>query len=121
MTPMQKLAAIENEKAKRNWDRSRGKIRKEVKALFKWTAPRSVQRQRMSIIVEAVCAETGVPDYEILGESRIREFVRARQYAMWKCREQGYSFPEIGRVFNRDHTTIIHGCNVINEIMEGKL
>jgi chromosomal replication initiation ATPase DnaA len=114
---MQELAKIENEKAKRNWDRSRSKIRKELSVIFKWTAPRAAQRLRMSLIIQAVCDETGVPDHEILGRGRVKEIARARQYAMWKCRQQGYSFPEIARVFDRDHTTIVHGCRVIDGII----
>jgi chromosomal replication initiation ATPase DnaA len=120
MNAMQQLAAQENERARRQWDRRRRKVGKEVeKIFFKVNVPLPVKRHRMAVIIETVSAETGISSEEILGRGRCAHVALARQYAMWKCREQGYSFPLIGRVFGRDHSTVMHGCRVIDKHMEG--
>lgn len=46
---------------------------------------------------------------DILGEDRSRQVAYGRHYAMWLLREMGYSFPQIGRQLNKDHTTVIAG------------
>lgn len=45
----------------------------------------------------------------ILSKRRDHTIVRARQAAMCALREvKGFSFPRIGRMFARDHSTVIH-------------
>jgi chromosomal replication initiator protein len=44
----------------------------------------------------------------VLGRDRHRTVAEARQVAMWLVRELGgRSYPELGRIFQRDHTTAI--------------
>lgn len=39
-----------------------------------------------------------------------RALIKARQEAMYRLREEGkFSFPQIGRMVGRDHSTVIHG------------
>jgi chromosomal replication initiation ATPase DnaA len=54
---------------------------------------------------------------DLTGRNRSRKLVRARQEAMWRARQvkrpdgrNRYSFPQIGRALNRDHSTIVHGA-----------
>jgi chromosomal replication initiator protein len=44
----------------------------------------------------------------------------ARQVAMYLARElTKHSLPDIGRHFGgRDHTTVLHGCDKIRELLE---
>lgn len=51
-------------------------------------------------------------DYDnIMSKRRDHTIVRARQAAMCALREvKGFSFPHIGRMFERDHTTVMHAC-----------
>ena len=70
---------------------------------------------RVASIVLNVAAEHKISPRDLLGDSRYRPFVRARQEAMRACRAMEWcggvpSFPVIGRWFGRDHTTIIHAC-----------
>jgi hypothetical protein len=52
-----------------------------------------------------------VPYQDILSKRRDRTIVRARHAAMSCIREvKGYSFPRIGRAYDRDHTTVMHAC-----------
>ena len=32
------------------------------------------------------------------------------------CRAAGFSFPQIGTFFNRDHTTVMHSCSKVAEL-----
>ena len=39
-----------------------------------------------------------------------------RQMAMYMIRQElEYSFPDIAKIFKRDHTTVMHACNKIEE------
>ena len=57
------------------------------------------------------CADTeGVDIDDVLGPCRRRPVVYARHRAMFICRRHlGLSYPVIGRLFGRDHTTVMHG------------
>jgi chromosomal replication initiator protein len=51
-----------------------------------------------------------IPLDVLLGPSRERWVVEARQGLMWVLRNRlGLSFPEIGRAMKRDHSTVVHG------------
>ena len=51
---------------------------------------------------------------DILSNSRKQRFVQPRQVAMYVARHYtAMSFPELGRAFGRDHTTIQHACGVV--------
>ncbi len=54
------------------------------------------------------------------GRSRSRAIARPRQIAMYLIREEtGESLPHIGKMLGgRDHTTVLYGCERINELME---
>lgn len=60
-------------------------------------------------IVESVAAKHNVPVSAILGDSRLRHIVAARHEAMAEVVEARphWSFPTVGRLFGRDHTTVI--------------
>lgn len=60
-------------------------------------------------IIEQVCEETGIPEKKLLSKKRTRHLVEARCLCMWMIRKQTkLSLPEIGELFNRDHTTVLH-------------
>lgn len=66
------------------------------------------------ITAKAIIAQTaeryGVKPSVILGGDRARVASIPRQAAMAAVREAtGYSFPQIGRIFKRDHTTVLYG------------
>lgn len=56
---------------------------------------------------------------DIAGKRRARRINRARQIAMYLCRDMtDHSLPQIGEAFGgRSHTTVLHGCNKIAEEM----
>jgi len=70
-----------------------------------------VRRVPVKTILRRISLATGIKPYEIMGSSRSRHVVFARQAVMyWAVRLSGRSLPEIGRALGgRDHTSIIHG------------
>lgn len=50
---------------------------------------------------------TGSSIRALRGPSRALELIAARRWIIARARPR-YSFPEIGRALNRDHTTIVH-------------
>jgi chromosomal replication initiator protein len=58
---------------------------------------------------------------DLLSEKRSRSLARPRQIAMALARElTQLSLPEIGQAFGgRDHTTVMHACQRVQELQEG--
>jgi chromosomal replication initiator protein len=71
-------------------------------------------------IQEVVCAHFKVPLQVLTSSKRTKEVAMARQVAMYLSRElTRHSLPDIGRYFGgRDHTTVLHGCEKIKELLE---
>lgn len=98
------------------------------KGLVRAYSPRiRVTRRVADEILDEVCSEYAVRRQELLGVSRTAGIVEARHDAMWRfrqCRnEYGdplYGYPELGRIFNRDHTTIIHGVRAHQRRMDAQ-
>ena len=66
-------------------------------------------------IVSIIAKETHVKVDDILGRRRVPAIAEARQILMYLLREMGLSFPEIGTLCERDHTTVMHACDQIAE------
>lgn len=61
-------------------------------------------------IIRACALEYGVRPSYITGPRRYRTLIEPRHVAMFLCRDlTEASYPEIGRAFHRDHTTVING------------
>lgn len=59
-------------------------------------------------IVGLLALDTGVSVSEIIGRDRSARITLIRHIAMWLLRNfTPMSYPEIGRIFGRDHTTVI--------------
>ena len=62
-------------------------------------------------IIAEVAKETGISVADILGPRCLAPVAAARRIAMQRVRsELGYSYPQIGRMFDRDHSTCIWAC-----------
>ena len=79
--------------------------------------PRRVTPQ---MILDATAASYGFSVESLIGPSRTRPLVTARQVAMYLTRNlTDYSYPAIARVFGgRDHTTVIHAVEKISGQMK---
>ena len=77
-------------------------------------------RPSMADIQRAVAWRTGVTRDEIVGNDRRARIVVARQIAVYLCRLlTTRTFSEIGRMFGRDHTTVMEADRRIADILEG--
>ena len=72
---------------------------------------------KLEDVVHRVSEVTSISEREIVGTSRKKELVEARQIAAYLGREiLGASLSSIGMYFGgRDHTTILHACKNIEE------
>jgi chromosomal replication initiator protein len=71
-------------------------------------------------VIRIVAKHYGFKPGELKSPKRAKPITRARQVAMYLCREMtSESFPEIGNRFGgRDHATVIHAVNKITSLLE---
>lgn len=88
-------------------------------------APKLVNEYRSLIgrsaqIIARIADLHGVSVKELVGDSRLRKFVLARQHAAYELCRRGKTLPEVGRLLgDRDHTTILHAARVWPKKAEG--
>lgn len=67
-------------------------------------------------IVKVVADYYGLTRARLMGHDRTSAVSYARFMAMYLIRDKmGWSYPDIGRFMNREHTTILHGVRVMEE------
>ncbi len=78
------------------------------------------QRITLFRLLQAVSDATGISTKDIKGERRSTHLVEARHVFFWMARQYtAKSFPYIGRMCgNRDHSTVHHGANKVNDNLE---
>jgi len=71
----------------------------------------------LSDILEAVCRHYAVRPDDVRSEKRGAQFVQARHVGMYLAKQlTAHSLCDIGRCYgNRNHATVLHGCDKINE------
>lgn len=66
-------------------------------------------------IAQAVCDRYGLSVQQLLSRRRTKHVAVPRQVAMYLCRRLlDASYPRIGDLFGRDHTTALHGVRTIS-------
>jgi Bacterial dnaA protein helix-turn-helix len=69
-------------------------------------------------IRDLVAMHFGITVAEIVGQRTTRKCAWPRQIAMYICaRQTGLSLPRIGRIFGRDHSTVIHAVRLVGARM----
>ncbi len=85
----------------------------------------ALQEKLVSIdnIIKTVSEYYKIKVSELLSKRRSRSVARPRQVAMALCKElTNHSLPEIGDAFGgRDHTTVLHACRLIKQLIETEL
>ncbi len=67
-------------------------------------------------IIKVIAEEYGLSSADIKGKKRTKNIIMPRQIAMYIAREiTEFSTTEIGAEFGRDHTTVVHSCQKIEE------
>lgn len=72
--------------------------------------------ERIQKVERAIAQAAGVTVKEIYGRSRLQAIVDAR-HAIWFVlhKQMGYTSAYLGRIYGRDHTTILSGVRSIRE------
>ena len=71
----------------------------------------------MSIFtIDRAAIATGVPVADLRGPSQTRHICWTRFAIMEAMRDRGMSTPAIGRLFDRDHTTVLNGLRKAEEL-----
>jgi hypothetical protein len=95
------------------WGRALAEFNERLRALF--ATGRSSKRE----LIDVVAAHFGVTREELLGARGTARVAHARHVAMYMCRREfGASTIALGRLFRRDHTTVIQGALKIAAQME---
>ncbi len=86
--------------------------------LERFSQPR--ERVTLERIIDVTADKFGFRSEELRGKRRTARVNKARQIAMYICRElTEASLPQIGEAFGgRSHTTVLHGINKIEEELE---
>lgn len=67
-------------------------------------------------VIDATAIVLNVPIGRILSKERTQRVAYARQVAMYLARQMtGQSFPKLGSIFGRDHSTVLHACKLISK------
>ena len=78
-------------------------------------------RQHARQLMETIATTHRLTVDDFKGPVRTYRISHPRQYAMWRIRKDtGLSYPEIGRMFNKDHTSVINACQVVPERLAAK-
>lgn len=80
-----------------------------IEPLSKWPerGPLCIRRPSMREIAERHACEAGVTLADLRAPSREKRFYLPRRAAMAEMQATGrFSYPQIGRFFNRDHTSV---------------
>lgn len=78
--------------------------------------PHDMQPQIAKQIIAETSQEMGVYAFDMTGQSRVETVSRARAIAMWRVADKTtLSLTQIARLFNKDHTTVIHAVRRMND------
>ena len=76
------------------------------------------QASRVRVALRAAAEHYSLPMSRLLGPERYPSLIRPRHIAFFVARRLGASFKQIGRVANRDHSTVLHGYRTIHGWLE---
>ncbi len=90
--------------------------RETLASLLSSREPRKITAES---VIQLVSNHYSVSEEEVTGSRRSREIALPRQISMYMLRQlTPYSTTAIGRVFKRDHSTVMHACDKIANNMK---
>lgn len=104
------------------WDLEKQPITLESAMLaLKNIKPEVKTKPSADLICSAVCRFYSIEDTVLRSTQKNKAVAEARQVAMYLMNTLGeFTTPEIGRVLNRDHSTVIYGCRRIAGLLEDR-
>ena len=83
--------------------------------------PQTGEEISPELILQETAEHFGLSREDLVGKSRSRPLTTARHVAMYLAREcTGLSLIKIGELFDRDHTTVMHGIKKIEQLMRAR-
>lgn len=73
-------------------------------------------REKNIEAINQIAYTHGYTAEHILSHSKQRKLVVARRECIAMLRAKGLSTPQIGKIMNRDHSTIVHALQVLEEL-----
>lgn len=52
-----------------------------------------------------------------LSRERSKDNTTFRAFVAYKLREEGYTYSDIGKMLQRDHSTVMHLCNIMRDML----
>ena len=88
-----------------------------VETLKNLVSPEKPREVTAQLIIEIVCDHFDIPMDKMISKSRSSEIARPRHIAMYLCKELTNNSLQVigGLLGGRDHTTIMHGVNKIQD------
>jgi len=84
-------------------------------------APTKEEMTTVDCVVNAAAIESGIEPSTIVGRCRVPDIVDVRFIVYDICKKNGYfTLSKLGRMFGRNHGTIINGLKRTEERMQGK-
>ena len=124
--PIQRLTTYPNAAArKRAQEKERERLEKEEQNRQQMIADRRAflearqsSHQELRAIVLATARHFEIPAQKLMSTRRVAKISLPRQVAMYLAKDMtSLSYPNIGRRFHRDHTTVLHGVRRIESLL----
>ncbi len=88
------------------------------KALKDKFSPNNIRKLSPEFIIEIVSSYYSITKEDIMSNKRKRQFALPRQIVMFLCRQDiNLTYQEIGKIFDKDHSTVMHSCSKIETEM----
>jgi chromosomal replication initiation ATPase DnaA len=72
------------------------------------------------IDIELYSKKAGLSAGDLKSKARITEIVIPRQVYWYYMKKHGFSYSEIGRMFKKNHATVMHGVKRVNDLIDAK-
>lgn len=75
--------------------------------------------RKIAVVIAGAALAAGVNPADVRGRSRLQGPARARHVAVWLLSQAGWTLPQIGQAFGRDHTTALNSMRLVNAALAG--
>jgi len=76
--------------------------------------------RKIAVVIASAALAAGVDPADVRGRSRLQGPARARHVAVWLLSEAGWTLPQIGQAFGRDHTTALNSARRVDAALAGR-
>lgn len=90
-----------------------------AKHVLQTEIPEEGKEYTVEVIINAVCKHFSIKTKDLKGVSRAKIYSLPRQIAMYLIRRYAsLGLREIGQIFGKDHSTVLHACQKIDSLIE---